>query len=71
NGPHVRLGTYAWVAGLAASLPFWNQQWYTGPFAAAFPQFGDLSYYVGFAVAAIVMTAAKRETSRVAASSTP
>ena len=71
NGPHVRLGTYAWIAGLAASLPFWNQQWYTGPFASAFPQFGDLSYYVGFAVAAIVMAAARRETSGVAASSTP
>ena len=69
-GPHVRLGIYAWVAGLAASLPFWNQQWYTGPFAAAFPQFGDLSYYVGFAVAAIVMASGRRETSAVAASTT-
>jgi NCS1 family nucleobase:cation symporter-1 len=71
NGPPVRLGTYAWIAGLAASLPFWNQQWYTGPFANAFPQFGDLSYYVGFAVAAIVMAAARRETGNVIASSTP
>jgi NCS1 family nucleobase:cation symporter-1 len=70
TGPQVRPGTYAWIAGLAASLPFWNQQWYTGPFANAFPQFGDLSYYVGFAVAAIVMAAAKRETSTVAARST-
>jgi NCS1 family nucleobase:cation symporter-1 len=69
SGPPVRLGTYAWIAGLAASLPFWNQQWYTGPFASAFPQFGDLSYYVGFAVAAAVMAAGKRETSRVPASS--
>jgi NCS1 family nucleobase:cation symporter-1 len=67
----VRLGTYAWIAGLAASLPFWNQQWYTGPFANAFPQFGDLSYYVGFAVAAIVMAAARREIGNVIASSTP
>lgn len=66
----VRPGIYAWVAGLALSLPFWNQQWYMGPFAAAFPQFGDLSYYVGFAVAAIVMAACKRETSRAVASST-
>lgn len=71
DGPRVRLGMYAWVAGLAASLPFWNQQWYTGPFATAFPQFGDFSYYVGFAVAAMVMAAGKRETSSVAASSTP
>lgn len=71
SGPRVRLGTYAWIAGLAASLPFWNQQWYTGPFATAFPQFGDLSYYVGFAVAAIVMAAGRRETSVLRASSTP
>lgn len=71
NGARVRLGTYAWIAGLAASLPFWSQQWYTGPFAAAFPQFGDLSYYVGFAVAAIVMAVGKRETSAVTARSTP
>lgn len=68
-GPHVRLGIYAWIAGLAASLPFWNQQWYTGPFASAFPQFGDLSYYVGFIIAAIVMAAGKRETSPIRASS--
>jgi len=61
-GPRVRAGTYAWVAGLAASLPFWNQAWYTGPFAGAFPQLGDLSYYVGFAVAATIMVAAGRET---------
>ncbi len=61
-GPRVRSGTYAWLIGLGASLPFWNQAWYTGPFAAAFPQFGDLSYYVGFAVAAIIMAAASRET---------
>jgi NCS1 family nucleobase:cation symporter-1 len=70
GGPRVRLGTYAWIAGLAASLPFWNQQWYTGPFAGAFPQFGDLSYYVGFAVAAAIMAAGKRETSPIAASNT-
>jgi NCS1 family nucleobase:cation symporter-1 len=62
QGPRIRAGTYAWIAGLAASLPFWNQAWYTGPFAGAFPQFGDLSYYVGFAVAALVMYLTARET---------
>jgi NCS1 family nucleobase:cation symporter-1 len=62
SGPRVRPGLYAWILGLAASLPFWNQAWYTGPFAGAFPQFGDLSYYVGFAVAGIIMAAAGRET---------
>lgn len=65
GGARVRSGTYAWIAGLAASLPFWDQAWYTGPFAASFPQFGDLSYYVGFAVAALVMALARRETSRL------
>jgi NCS1 family nucleobase:cation symporter-1 len=64
----MRPGTYAWIIGLAASLPFWNQAWYTGPFAAAFPQFGDLSYYVGFIVAASIMAIAGRETSPVAQS---
>jgi NCS1 family nucleobase:cation symporter-1 len=70
RGPRVRVGTYAWIGGLAASLPFWNQQWYTGPFAAAFPQLGDLSYYVGFCAAAVVMIAfARRETTPRAARS--
>lgn len=55
NGARVRSGVFAWIAGLAASVPFWNQAWYTGPFAGAFPQFGDLSYYVGFLLAAIIM----------------
>ncbi|HEV2262436.1 MAG TPA: cytosine permease [Candidatus Rubrimentiphilum sp.] len=53
-GKSMRAGTYAWIIGLAASLPFWNQAWFTGPFARAYPQFGDLSYYVGFLVAAVV-----------------
>jgi len=55
SGRRISPGLYAWIIGLAASLPFWNQAWYTGPFAQAFPQFGDLSYYVGFIVAAIIM----------------
>ncbi len=55
GGPRFRTGLYAWIIGLAASIPFWDQAWYTGPFAAAYPQFGDLSYYVGFIVAAIIM----------------
>ena len=50
----LRAGTFAWMAGLAASVPFWNQAWFTGPFAAAYPQWGDLSYYVGFAVAGLL-----------------
>lgn len=53
--PGIKAGTYAWAIGLVASLPFWQQEWYTGPFAASHPQYGDLSYYVGFAVAAVTM----------------
>lgn len=64
QGPRIHAGTYAWIIGLAASLPFWNQAWFTGPFAAAFPQFGDLSYYVGFIVAAAVMAASRPLLSR-------
>lgn len=49
------VGFIAWCAGLVASLPFWNQAIFTGPVARAYPQIGDLSYYVGFIVAAAVM----------------
>jgi NCS1 family nucleobase:cation symporter-1 len=56
SGAGTRIGLYAWIGGLAASLPFWNQPGlFVGPFAQSHPQFGDLSYYVGFIVAAVVM----------------
>lgn len=57
--PAWRPGALAWVLGVVASVPFWNQAWFIGPFAHAFPQFGDLSYYVGLVVAAVVMRALK------------
>ncbi len=41
----------AWLAGILVSLPFWQQSWFTGPFAAAHPALGDVSYFVSFAVA--------------------
>jgi NCS1 family nucleobase:cation symporter-1 len=41
----------AWLAGILASVPFWQQSWFVGPIAAAYPQLGDLSFFVGFAVA--------------------
>jgi nucleobase:cation symporter-1, NCS1 family len=47
----IRGGTLAWLAGIVASMPFWNQAWFNGAFARAHPEFGDLSYYVGFLVA--------------------
>jgi NCS1 family nucleobase:cation symporter-1 len=52
-------GALAWVLGVVASVPFWNQAWFIGPFAHAFPQYGDLSYYVGLVVAAATMAALK------------
>lgn len=50
----------AWLAGMAASLPFWQQAWYVGPIAAAHPQLGDVSYFIGFAVAFAVREASAR-----------
>jgi NCS1 family nucleobase:cation symporter-1 len=41
----------AWIAGIAAGLPFWQQSWFVGPIAATHPQLGDISYFVSFAVA--------------------
>lgn len=53
-------GFVAWAVGVAASSPFWMSSIYTGPVAAAFPQIGDLSYYVGAIVAAAVYFATHR-----------
>ncbi|MGB6985259.1 MAG: cytosine permease [Candidatus Aquilonibacter sp.] len=53
--PAWRAGTFAWLLGVLASVPFWNQAWFTGVFAHAYPQYGDLSYYVGFIVAGAAM----------------
>ncbi len=46
-----RRALIAWLVGIAAGVPFWQQTWFTGPIAAAHPQLGDLSYFVSFAVA--------------------
>ena len=53
DAPAWGFGALAWIVGLAASLPFWNQAWFVGPIAYAHPELGDLSYYVGFIVAAL------------------
>ncbi|TAM61099.1 hypothetical protein EPN52_03365 [bacterium] len=47
-------GLYAWIAGFVASIPFWSQAWYVGPIAKSLPKIGDISYYIGFIVAATV-----------------
>ncbi|MFE3598809.1 purine-cytosine permease family protein [Streptomyces sp. NPDC059142] len=47
-------GFVAWAVGVAASVPFWQSQLYTGPFSVAFPGAGDLSMAVAAAVSALV-----------------
>ena len=44
-------GFWAFIIGIAVSIPFFNQSLYTGPIAAANPGLGDISYYVSFIVA--------------------
>ncbi|MEU6553222.1 cytosine permease [Streptomyces sp. NPDC046915] len=39
-------GFVAWAGGVAASVPFWQSNFYTGPFSKAFPGAGDLSMFV-------------------------
>lgn len=59
--PAFGAGFYAWLLGFVASIPFWDQAWYVGPIARAYPQIGDISYYVGLVVAAVFyMTLARR-----------
>jgi NCS1 nucleoside transporter family len=50
----VNWGFVAWLGGTVASIPFWQLTFYTGPVAAAHPGWGDESYFVGFAVGAIL-----------------
>ncbi|WP_406135597.1 purine-cytosine permease family protein [Streptomyces sp. NBC_01089] len=47
-------GFVAWLAGVICSVPFWQSDLYTGPVASAHPEWGELTYYVGFAVAAVL-----------------
>jgi purine-cytosine permease-like protein len=45
-------GLAAMAAGIIVSTPFWNQSLWHGPVVDALPQLGDLSFIVGFVVAA-------------------
>lgn len=47
-------GLVAWLVGVAASVPFMNQTIWHGPVATGHPGLGDITYYVGFVVAAVV-----------------
>jgi purine-cytosine permease-like protein len=53
----VEWGFVAWVVGCLASVPFWVWTRYTGTFAEANPGAGDLTYYVGATVTALVAIA--------------
>jgi NCS1 family nucleobase:cation symporter-1 len=48
------LGFVAWLVGVAASVPFFDQMFYTGPFAKSHPGWGDVSYWVSLVVASLV-----------------
>lgn len=51
--PPVRGGLAAFLIGLAVSVPFMNSGIYTGPIAAARPDLGDLTAFVGGITAAL------------------
>lgn len=53
-----RVALGAWIGGILAGLPFWQQTWFVGPVAAAHPQWGDLSYFVSFGVAYAIVAGA-------------
>ena len=51
-------GFVAWIVGIAASVPFFNQYpLFVGSFAATHPGFGDISFAVSAVVAAFVFLA--------------
>ncbi|WP_239028272.1 purine-cytosine permease family protein [Pseudonocardia acidicola] len=47
-------GAVAWAVGVLASVPFWDSSIYVGPFAEAFPAWGDISMVVAALVAVLV-----------------
>ncbi len=53
-------GLIAMLVGIVVSVPFWNQALWHGPVVDLAPQLGDLSFLVGFVVAAGVYLALSR-----------
>lgn len=47
-------GFVAWAGGVAASVPFWQSSFYTGPFSKAYPGAGDLSMFVAAGAGAVL-----------------
>jgi NCS1 family nucleobase:cation symporter-1 len=65
-------GLLAWVGACLASLPFWSWKHYTGPFASAHPDWGDLTYPAGAIAAAVLYLVIHRLTApRAAAAPVP
>jgi NCS1 family nucleobase:cation symporter-1 len=62
------LGFFAWLIGVVCSVPFFNQYpLYVGAFARAWPQCGDISFFVGAAATTIAyyaLTAPRYVTAR-------
>lgn len=60
------LGFPVWLVAVAASVPFMNQSGsggsvhFVGAFARTHPQFGDITYFVGFLVAAALYPLGRR-----------
>jgi len=50
----VNWGFVAWLGGTVASIPFWQLSFFTGPFSKAHANWGDQSYFVGFAVGVVL-----------------
>ncbi|MFF3493305.1 purine-cytosine permease family protein [Streptomyces sp. NPDC002795] len=53
-------GLPAFVLGVLVSVPFMNQTLYVGPVAARYPFLGDITYWIGGAVAALVYVVIRR-----------
>lgn len=58
------------AAGIVVSIPFWNQSLWHGPVVDVVPQLGDLSFIVGFVVAAGVYFALAGKSATEAAAAT-
>lgn len=68
----ISAGFVAWIIGIAASVPFFNQYpLFVGAFAARHPGFGDISFFVSALVAAVVFTALTTTDIAVARYSSP
>jgi nucleobase:cation symporter-1, NCS1 family len=64
-------GLLAMGAGIVASFPFWNQTLFVGVVPSNAPQFGDISFLVGFVVTVAVYLALRPLAAGTVAATTP